>query len=86
MASLPHDDYADKIPLFDPYVFNEEHGPLLVEDYRIKQSELQQWAERASKIRQAIVVKANRYVEIVKDVEEVNETGRSRKGHKRSKP
>ena len=41
VASLSQDDYADKVPLFDPYVFNEEHGPLLVEEYRINQNELQ---------------------------------------------
>ena len=34
VVSLPLSDEVGKNLLFDPYVFNEEHGPLQVEDYR----------------------------------------------------
>ena len=33
-------------PLFDPYDFNTEHGPLMLADYRLTKDELQHWAER----------------------------------------
>ena len=32
-------------PLFDPYDFNNKHGPLSLEKYRLTKEELFSWAE-----------------------------------------
>ena len=33
VAELPEVEPLDLVPLFEPYKFNENHGPLLIEDY-----------------------------------------------------
>ena len=45
MAELPEVEPLDLVPLFDPLKFNENHGPLLIEDYKLSQEELKLWAE-----------------------------------------
>ena len=35
VAALPRDVDERWSPLFEPAEFNEEHGPLLVDDYRL---------------------------------------------------
>ena len=40
VVAIPLSDESGKDLLFDPYVFNEEHGPLRCEDYHLKQAEL----------------------------------------------
>ena len=37
--------------LFDPVKFNEEHGPLLLEQYRLSNEELETWAKKCVKLR-----------------------------------
>ena len=45
------DDEAQWKPLFDPSDFNNEHGPLIVDDYRLSQEDMLSWAERVIKLR-----------------------------------
>ena len=37
-------------PLFEPEEFNREHGPLLIENFRLPPDDLKAWAERAVKL------------------------------------
>ena len=49
--ALAIDDEAQWKPLFDPADFNNEHGPLIVDDYRLSQEDMLSWAERVIKLR-----------------------------------
>ena len=51
VASIPMAKDHDWKPLFDPEVFNKEHGPLLIEKYQLSQSDLKEWAIRAVNLR-----------------------------------
>ena len=37
--------------LYDPELLLEEHGPLLIEDYRLSEEELKEWATLCTMIR-----------------------------------
>ena len=54
-------EYEPFAPLFDPVQFNEAHGPLELEDYRLPQADLRDWAERCVSIRAAIKERASVY-------------------------
>ena len=45
-------------PLFDPHKFNDDNGPLEIEQYRLPKDDLQIWAERCVKLRATIAGKA----------------------------
>ena len=38
-------------PLFEPAAFNEAHGPLLVENFRLNEAQLRDWAGRCVRLR-----------------------------------
>ena len=50
VAEAPQVNLDEWSPLFDPEDFNKEHGPLLIEDFRLPQDDLRAWAERAVKL------------------------------------
>ena len=54
VADLQPDGQDEWKPLFDPFKFNEDHGPLTLDDYRLEPEELRSWAERAVRIRESI--------------------------------
>ena len=58
VADVPPDDCDDWSPLFDPHKFNDEYGPLEIENYRLPPEDLQIWAERCVKLRANIAGKA----------------------------
>ena len=62
--------------LFDPLKFNEDHGPLLLEQYRLNNEELATWAKKSVKLRKSIEEKAKEVTEPEPDVEVDNEQGR----------
>ena len=51
VVALPSVEPDAWAPLFDPEQFTKDHGPLLVDDYRLTPLELERWAVRASRIR-----------------------------------
>ena len=53
--ALPMDDSANWKPLFEPTDFNNEHGPLVVDSYRLSQDDMVSWAERVINLRTEIV-------------------------------
>ena len=55
VASLSEADQQGWSPLFEPVEFNDEHGPLTIENYRLSQDQLRSWAVRATNIRSSIV-------------------------------
>ena len=42
-------------PLFEPTQYNEQHGPLELQNHRLTAAQLEEWALRAVKIRASIV-------------------------------
>ena len=58
MADMPAVDIGGWAPYFEPHDFNQAHGPLEVERYRISPEELSTWYQRAVKIRASILEKA----------------------------
>ena len=54
MAELPEVNEEDWAPLFEPHSFNDEHGPLDIEDYRLSESDLIDWAQRCTRVRARI--------------------------------
>ena len=72
MAALPAVDPDSWAPLFDPQHFNEVHGPLEVEPFRLPPEDLETWAMRAMKLRICIVEKSNEYLapELAQDQQE----------------
>ena len=57
VAELPEVNEGDWVPLFEPHGFNEEHGPLQIEDYRLSEEDLWDWAQRCTRIRARITEK-----------------------------
>ena len=51
-------DELQWMPLFEPTQFNEQHGPLEQEKYRLAAAQLEEWALRAVKIRASILKKS----------------------------
>ena len=45
VTELQPDDQDQWKPLFDPFQFNEEHGPLTLDQYRLTTDELRTWAQ-----------------------------------------
>lgn len=86
VAQLSRDSVENWSPLFEPVEFNETHGPLLVEDYRLSPSELRTWAERAIQLRSAINAKAQSQAEPVATDAVANDPPVRGRGLKRSKP
>ena len=62
--ALPIVDMDEWKPLFEPTDFNNVHGPLTIEDYRMTPDDLRSWAERAIKLRVVIVERARKYCAI----------------------
>ena len=58
VVSLPESDQPGWSPIFEPIEFNEEHGPLSIENYRLSQDDLRYWAVRATDLRSSIVERA----------------------------
>ena len=83
---LPAVDPDHWTPLFEPTDFNDNHGPLQLEDYRLSQEELKRWAERCTAIRAAIVQRARELVQQEPEEPDQVENVRSRRGRPRSKP
>ena len=45
VADLPAVDIGSWVPNFEPHDFNEAHGPLEIEDYRLSPQDLRSWAD-----------------------------------------
>ena len=58
VASMSEADQPDWSPMFEPVEFNEVHGPLVIENYRLSQDDLRYWAVRATDLRSSIVERA----------------------------
>ena len=86
VATLPAVDAESWAPLFEPADFNEAHGPLQLDDYRLSQEELRSWAERIIKIRAAIIAKAESLSEPQSQNVSVNDQSVRGRGLKRSRP
>ena len=60
VASLPESNHPGWSPIFEPVEFNEAHGPLAIEDYRLSTDELHSWAVRATTLRSTIAERSKR--------------------------
>ena len=67
--ALPTVDPAHWKPLFEPADFNNEHGPLVLENYRLSQDDMLSWAERVIKLRADIVERAKLHSDLEPQVE-----------------
>ena len=85
MANLEEVDPDQWAPLYEPTDFNEVHGPLTIEEYRLPEDDLKTWAERCSRIREAIVEKSRRYMDAEPEAPIINGGARTRRGQKLSK-
>ena len=85
MAELPPADPDLWKPRFEPGAFNDAHGPLEVEAYKLSNGELKDWASRCVKLRSKIETNADRYVQRAPYEPDQEVNNRSRKGHKKSK-
>ena len=54
VAELPEVDEENWAALYDPHDFNDKHGPLQIEDYRLSEADLRSWAQRCTRIRARI--------------------------------
>ena len=86
VAALPRDSSSNWAPLFEPVDFNETHGPLNVEYYRLSPEDLLTWAERTIKIRATIDAKAKSCAQMVDEDNAGNDQHQRRRGYKRSRP
>ena len=62
MAELPPVDPDAYQLLFEPYTFNEEHGPLTLAAYGLSAADLKSWSERCTTLRSRILSKAKQYM------------------------
>ena len=61
MQEVDLDQWA---PLYEPNEFNEAHGPLVIDNYRLSEEELRSWAERCTNVRVTIVERSKTYLEV----------------------
>ena len=45
VAEMPQANQEEWAPLFEPYEFNNHHGPLLIDEYKLSKDDLLSWAQ-----------------------------------------
>ena len=85
VSALELDNSENWSPVFEPTDFNEAHGPLKLQSYRLSTDELRDWAERTVKIRVAILERAKAYADNIDEGvpdQDGNQRSRSQKKSK----
>ena len=80
---LPPEDHEPQV-YFKPAEFNTEHGPLLLNDYKLTKDQLHEQAVRLTKIRHQFLGKAALFKDDAGDQDANDNNARSLKGVARS--